>query len=180
MVFSEAKGSCPWTALMSWSRRPLGFRPRLPPSLRPFWENIGLSATKVAPAPLLLGTSIRNSAPSAGPYLLSSPILAEVTEISFKYVDACLWQFLSIKARASLKILSYIWLNRLLGLSFILYHVFNPPAMPIPHICHGYTGHTRGEKSAMWRNFKFLYICHGEKSGISPHSSCGDNQDFST
>ena len=50
----------------------------------------------------------------------------------------------------------------------------------IPHICHGYTGHTRGEKTAMWRNFKFLNICRGEKSGISPHSSCGDNQDFST
>ena len=63
--------------------------PTPPPSPRPFWENIGLFATKVAPAPLLLGTSIRNSAPSAGPYLLSSPILAEVTEISldFKYVD---------------------------------------------------------------------------------------------
>ena len=59
--------------------------PAPPPSPPPcpFWKNIGLSATKVAPAPLLLGTSISNSAPSAGSYLLCSPILADVTEIRF-------------------------------------------------------------------------------------------------
>ena len=114
--------------------------PTPPPSLppRPFWENIGLFATKVAPAPLLLGTSIRNSAPSAGPYLLSSPILAEVTEISldFKYVDRLPVLVFQYKCKymcrgvpKNLKL--YRWLNRPLGLSFNLYYVSNPPTMPL-------------------------------------------------
>ena len=40
---------------------------------------------------------------------------------------------------------------------------------PIPDICHGPTGQARGEKSVMWRNFKFLYMKHVEKAKISPH-----------
>ena len=39
----------------------------------------------------------------------------------------------------------------------------------IPHICHGPTGQARGEKSVMWRNFKFLYMTDVEKSKIHPH-----------
>ena len=39
----------------------------------------------------------------------------------------------------------------------------------IPHICHGHTDNVRGEKSVMWRNFKFLYMKHVEKAKISPH-----------
>ena len=46
----------------------------------------------------------------------------------------------------------------------------------IPDICHRNHRCTRGrKKSVMWRNFKYLYICHVEKSEISPKSSCGDN-----
>ena len=37
----------------------------------------------------------------------------------------------------------------------------------IPHICHGHKDGVRGEKSVMWRNFKFLYMTDVEKSEIS-------------
>ena len=33
----------------------------------------------------------------------------------------------------------------------------------------GTTGSARGEKSVMWRNFKFLYMTDVEKSEISSH-----------
>ena len=33
----------------------------------------------------------------------------------------------------------------------------------------GTTGRTRGEKSVMWRNFKFLYLADVEITEISPH-----------
>ena len=37
----------------------------------------------------------------------------------------------------------------------------------IPDICHGHRDGVRGEKSVMWRNFKFLYMTDVEKSEIS-------------
>ena len=40
---------------------------------------------------------------------------------------------------------------------------------PRPHICHGLTNGVRGEKSVMWRNFKFLYTIYVEKSKIHLH-----------
>ena len=36
------------------------------------------------------------------------------------------------------------------------------------------------KKSVMWRKFRFLHICHVEKSEIAPHPSCGENSDLST
>ena len=47
----------------------------------------------------------------------------------------------------------------------------------VPDICHRRTDGVYGEKSVMWKNFRFLYICHGEKSNFS---TCGLISNFFT
>ena len=39
-------------------------------------------------------------------------------------------------------------------------HIYHVSYVFIPHICHGPTGQARGERSVLWRNFKFLYMKH--------------------
>ena len=39
----------------------------------------------------------------------------------------------------------------------------------IPDICHGSTGHTRGEKICHVEKFQILYMKHVEKAKIFPH-----------
>ena len=39
----------------------------------------------------------------------------------------------------------------------------------IPDFCHRRTDGVCGEKSVMWRHFKFLYMKHVEKAQICPH-----------
>ena len=48
------------------------------------------------------------------------------------------------------------------------YSIFWIPQF-IPDICHGLTDGVCGEKSVMWRNFKFLSMTDVEKSKIHPH-----------
>ena len=61
----------------------------------------------------------------------------------------------------------------------------------IPHICHicQYHQYICGEKSVMWRNFRFLNVTNVEKSEVSPqveqfqiypHDRGGEILNFST
>ena len=38
----------------------------------------------------------------------------------------------------------------------------------ISDLCQGYQGYICGEKSVMWRNFRFLYMTDEEKSEMYP------------